>query len=52
MVFNNTAVAFNPAAGPGVMRRETGIRFDRLTLVFSTLRTARRSAALSVFRHS
>jgi hypothetical protein len=36
IVFNNTAVAFNPAAGPGVMRRETGIRFDRLTLVFSS----------------
>jgi hypothetical protein len=36
IVFNNTAAAFNPAAGPGVMRRETGIRFDRLTLVFSS----------------
>ena len=39
IVFNNTAVASNPAAGPGVVRRltdqnvdETGIRFDRLTL--------------------
>jgi hypothetical protein len=41
IVFNNTAVAFNPAAGPGVVRRtlltdenveEAGIRFDRLTL--------------------
>jgi uncharacterized RmlC-like cupin family protein len=36
IVFNNTAAAFKPAAGPGVMRRETGIRFDRLTLVFSS----------------
>jgi hypothetical protein len=41
IVFNNTAVASDPAAGPGVVRRtlladenveETGIRFDRLTL--------------------
>ncbi len=41
IVFNNTAVASNPAAGPGVVRRtlltdenveETGMRFDRLTL--------------------
>jgi hypothetical protein len=41
IVFNNTGVASNPAAGPGVVRRtlltdknveETGIRFDRLTL--------------------
>jgi quercetin dioxygenase-like cupin family protein len=41
IVFNNTAVASNPAAGPGAVRRtlltdenveETGIRFDRLTL--------------------
>jgi hypothetical protein len=41
IVFNNTAVAFNPAAGPGVVRRtlltdenveEAGSRFDRLTL--------------------
>jgi hypothetical protein len=33
---NNTAVASNPAASAGVVRRETGIRFDRLTLVFSS----------------
>src|SRR5271169_2743725 len=41
IVFNNTAVAFNPPAGPGLWRRtlltdenveEAGIRFDRLTL--------------------
>jgi hypothetical protein len=41
IVFNNTAVASNPAAGPGAVRRtlltdenveETGIRFDCLTL--------------------
>jgi hypothetical protein len=41
IVFNNTAVASNPAVGPGVVRRtlltdenveETGMRFDRLTL--------------------
>ena len=41
IVFNNTTVASNLAAGPGVVRRtlltdenveETGIRFDRLTL--------------------
>ena len=41
IVFNNTAVASNPAAGPGVVRQarltdenadETGIRFDCLTL--------------------
>jgi quercetin dioxygenase-like cupin family protein len=41
IIFNNTAVASNPAAGPGVVRRtlltdenveETGMRFDRLTL--------------------
>jgi hypothetical protein len=41
IVFNNTAVASNPAAGPGVVRRtlltdenveEAGIRFDCLTL--------------------
>jgi quercetin dioxygenase-like cupin family protein len=41
IVFNNTAVAFNPAAGRGVVRRtlltdenveKAGIRFDRLTL--------------------
>ena len=41
IVFNNTAVASNPAAGPGVVRRtlltdenveETGMRLDRLTL--------------------
>jgi quercetin dioxygenase-like cupin family protein len=41
IVFNKTAVASNPAAGPGALRRtlltdenveEAGIRFDRLTL--------------------
>ena len=41
VVFNNTAVASDPAADPGVVRRtlladenveETGIRFDRVTL--------------------
>ena len=41
IVFNNPAVAFNPAAGPGVVRRtlltdenveKAGIRFDCLTL--------------------
>jgi hypothetical protein len=43
IVFNNTAVASNPAASAGVVRRETGIRFDRLTLVFSS---AAKGAAL------
>jgi DDE superfamily endonuclease len=33
IVFSNTAVASNPADGTGVVRRETGIRFNRLTLV-------------------
>ena len=41
IVFNNTAVASDPPAGPGAVRRtlpthenveETGIRFDRVTL--------------------
>jgi hypothetical protein len=41
IVFNNTAIEFNPPAGPGLWRRtlltdenveEVGIRFDRLTL--------------------
>jgi len=36
IVFSNTAVAFDPADGTGVVRRGTGIRFDRLTLVFSS----------------
>jgi quercetin dioxygenase-like cupin family protein len=36
MVFSNTAVASNTTAGAGVVRWETGIRSDRLTLVFSS----------------
>jgi hypothetical protein len=36
IVFNNTAVASNPAAGPGVVRRtlltDENVGFDRLTL--------------------
>jgi quercetin dioxygenase-like cupin family protein len=46
IVFNNTDVTSNPAAGPGVVRRtlltdknveETGIRFSRLTLAANAL---------------
>jgi quercetin dioxygenase-like cupin family protein len=36
IVFSNTAVASNPTDGTGVVRRGTGIRFDRLTLVLSS----------------
>ena len=36
MVFSNTAVASNTTAGAGVVRWKTGIRSDRLTLVFSS----------------
>ncbi len=36
IVFSNTAVASNPADGTGVVQRGTGIRLDRVTLVFSS----------------